>query len=93
MKDVSEDRFKIHQGWEDGPSGGKQVHGAGNRTDCLGNGDGVRNQVRSLRCEEWQRNQKKWSGVNLSFFISNFVDLILFFLLSLAKGLSILFIF
>ena len=30
---------------------------------------------------------------NLSFFISNFVDLILFFLMSLAKGLSVLFIF
>ena len=68
MKDVSEDSFKIHQGWEDGPSGGKQVHGAGNRTDCLGNGDGVRNQVRSLRCEEWQRNQKKWFGVRSHYF-------------------------
>ena len=68
VKDISKDSFKIHQSWEDGPSGGKQVHGAGNCTDCLGNGDGVRNQVRSLRCEEWQRNQKKWSGVRSHYF-------------------------
>lgn len=49
-------------------SEGKQIYGAGNRTDCMGNGDGVRIRLGSLRCEEGRETWGQGSGSSQHYF-------------------------
>lgn len=67
VKDVSKDRYKVYRCWEGSYFRREAKPEARNHMACLGNGDRSRDQIKSMRYEEWWGNQKGSVGSGNTF--------------------------